>query len=180
MGGRRSHHHSGDNGPELKVSAPAGTKKPDRITVAQDGLSLANGGTYILSFDAYAYSPKTINATVAGKKFKIALTTEIRTFKNKITVRSKDVTSELELLLENAGTTYIDKVRIQEDGLIINGNFASGMAAYEVFAHESAKVDYAVDNLSEKGAFCRNGSKTGEQDWTIQLKQGTITLEKGK
>jgi beta-glucanase (GH16 family) len=164
---------------ELKVTAPVSMKKLDQITVGQDGLSLANGGSYILTFDAYADSPKTINATVAGKKFKIAITTAKRTYKNKFIVKTKEATSKLELLLGNAGTTYIDNVRIQEDGLIINGSFASGMAAYGVYAHESAKVDYAVDNLTEKGAFCMNISKTGEQDWTVQLKQGNITLEKG-
>jgi hypothetical protein len=86
----------------------------------------------------------------------------------------------LAFLLGSAGKTYIDNVRIQEDGLIINGDFSSGMAAYEVYAHDSAAVDYAVDTLSEQGAFCMNVSKTGDQDWMIQLKQNNITLEKGK
>jgi beta-glucanase (GH16 family) len=165
---------------ELKVTAPASTKKLEDITVSQDGLSLVNGNTYILSFDAYADSLKTIKATVAGKEFQVAISNVKQTYKNKFIVKSKDKIHELDLLLGNAGTTYIDNVRIQEDALIINGNFASGMAGYEVYAHDSAAMDYVVDNLTEEGAFCMNISKTGGQDWMIQLKQNNITLEKGK
>ena len=86
----------------------------------------------------------------------------------------------LAFLLGSAGTTYIDNVRIQEDALVINGNFSSGFAAFELYVHDSAKVDYTVDSLLERNAFSANISKTGDQDWMIQLKQNNITLEKGK
>jgi beta-glucanase (GH16 family) len=165
---------------ELKVTAPAGTKDLALITVSQGDLALKNGTTYVLSFDAYADSVKTVNATIAGKTFKIALTKTKKAYKNKFTVKSEDETQELAFLLGAAGTTYIDNVRVQEDGLIINGSFSSGMTAYEVYMHEAAKVDYAVDTLSEDGAFCANISNTGDQDWMIQLKQNNIVLEKGK
>lgn len=165
---------------ELKVVAPAGTKDLELISVYQGDLALVNGTTYILSFDAYADTPKTIGATIAGKTFKVALTKAKKTYKNRFTVKSEDETQELAFLLGAAGTTYIDNVRVQEDALVINGSFSSGMTAYEVYAHEAAKVDYAVDTLSEDGAFCADISKTGDQDWMIQLKQGNIALEKGK
>ena len=165
---------------ELKITAPAGTKKLEEITVSQDALALVSGTKYALSFDAYADAPKTIYATVAGKKFKIALTTAKKAYKNTFIFKSKEETQVLAFLLGSAGTTYIDNVRIQEDALVINGNFSSGFTAFELYAHDSAKVDYTVDSLLERAAFSANISKTGDQDWMIQLKQNNIKLEKDK
>jgi len=165
---------------ELKVIAPAGTKKLEDITVSQDGLALVNGTKYALTFDAYADAPKTIKATVAGKKFNIGLTTVKKSFKNTFTCNSKEETQVLAFLLGTAGTTYIDNVRLQEDARIINGNFSSGFNAFELYAHDSAKVDYTVDSLLERYAFSATILKTGDQDYMIQLKQNNITLEKGQ
>ena len=165
---------------ELKVSAPAKTKKLKNITISQKQLPLTRGTSYVLSFDAYADKNKKIEGLVAGKKFSFKLTNTRQTFKKKFTVSSRAATHELLLRLGNEGDTYIDNVRIQEDGLLINGNFSGGMTGFEVYAHEASIVDYAVDNLSEDGAFCMNISKTGDQDWMIQLKQNHISLEKGK
>ena len=140
-----------------------------------------SGTKYVLSFDAYSDSPKTINATIADKNFKIALTTEKKTYKNSFTLKSKKESQELAFLLGSAGTTYIDNVRIQEDALVINGNFSAGFTAFELYAHDSAKVDYTVDTTFRKGTPSpRTFRKTGDQDWMIQLKQSNITLEKGK
>jgi beta-glucanase (GH16 family) len=165
---------------ELKVTVPSGAKKLEAVTVSQDGLALAKGVKYALTFDAYADVPKTVKATVAGKQFNIALTASKKSFKNTFTCNSKEETQVLAFLLGSSGTTYIDNVRIQEDARIINGNFSSGFNAFEFYAHDSAKVDYVVDSLLERYAFSANIQKTGDQDWTIQLKQGNITLEKGK
>jgi beta-glucanase (GH16 family) len=165
---------------ELKVTVPSGVKRLSDVSVSQSGLPLVKGKTYMLSFDAHADSAETIEARLAGKSVKIELSADKQTYKNKFVVTSKTGAYEFALLLGNPGTTYIDNVRLQEDGLIINGDFAGGMTAFEVYAHDSAEVDYAVDNLKENGAFCMNISKTGAQDWMIQLKQNNITLEKGK
>ncbi len=165
---------------ELRVSAPAKTKKLDLITVSQNRLQLAQGTTYVLSFDAYADTGKKIVAAVAGNELSFKLTNTKQTFKQKFTVKSNDAAHELVLRLGNAGSTYIDNVRIQEDGLLVNGNFSGGMTGYEMYIHEAAAADYAVDTLTEDGAVCINISKTGGQDWMIQLKQNNITLEKDK
>jgi beta-glucanase (GH16 family) len=164
---------------ELKVSAPASVRKIEDIAVRQGGLPLVNGKSYILTLDAYADSPRTIGASIAGKTFQLAVTAEKRIFKNKFTVNSNLRAHELALLLGTAGTTYIDNVRIQEDSLVVNGDFSSGMTAFETYIHESAKADYVVDTLKEKGAFCISISRAGAQDWAIQLKQNNIPLEKG-
>lgn len=165
---------------ELKITAPAKTKKLESISIRQGRLPLEKGTTYILSFDGYADKAKQIKASIAGNKLSFKLTGEKQTFKQKFTVKSKDSIHELILFLGYEGATYIDNVRIQEDALLINGSFSGGMTGYEMYIHEAAAADYAVDNLTEEGAMCINISKTGGQDWMIQLKQNNITLEKGK
>ena len=89
--------------------------------------------------------------------------------------------SELEFLLGTAGTTYIDNVCIRENGLIVNGDFSSGLTGYEVYVADDAKVPgYIVDSLNEKDAFSIDIADTADQDWKIQLKQNNIKLEKDK
>lgn len=165
---------------ELKVTTPAKTKKLDKITLSQNRLPLEKGLTYILSFDAYADKAKSIKASIGGNNLTFKLTPAKQTFKEKFEIKSKTELQELILQLGIEGTAYIDNVRIQEDALVVNGNFSGGMTGYEMYIHEAAAADYAVDNLTEDGAMCINISKTGGQDWMIQLKQNNITLEKGK
>lgn len=165
---------------ELKVTCPKGQTNLEDISLSQGDLTLSLGGEYILYLDGYADANKTITAVIDGQSFSIPLTTKKQTIKNKFTVRSKAKTNTLTLLLGVEGTTYIDNVRVQEDGLLLNGNFTSDMTGYEVYTHEASKTDYAVDNLTEKGAFCMNISNTGTMDWHIQLKQNHIILEKDK
>ncbi|MDE6364073.1 MAG: carbohydrate binding domain-containing protein, partial [Lachnospiraceae bacterium] len=89
--------------------------------------------------------------------------------------------SALQFLLGAAGTTYIDNVRVQEDGMIVNGDFASGMTGYEVYVNDAAKVpNYIVDGLNENNAFSMDIADTGTEAWYIQLKQNNIKLEKDK
>lgn len=91
--------------------------------------------------------------------------------------------NELTFLLGLPGNITIDNVRIQEDALLVNGDFANGKVGFEVFADSSVgNVDFGIDSLTEgnQDATCITIPKTGAQDWMIQLKQTGITLEKGK
>lgn len=92
----------------------------------------------------------------------------------------KEKSSALSFSFDTDGTVLLDNVRIQENAMLVNGNFSSGLTGYEVYLNESASADYAVDSLSEDNAFCMNISDTGNLDWMIQLKQNGITLEKEK
>jgi Beta-glucanase/Beta-glucan synthetase len=165
---------------ELKVTVPAGVKSVSDVSLSQEGLPFAGGKTYLLSFDAHTDAPKTIEVVLPGQTVKIPLSAGARTYKSTFTVPNDAGKRECTFHLGTPGTTYIDNVRVQEDALLINGDFSGGMTAFEVYAHDSASVDYAVDTLSENGALCMNIAKTGSQDWMIQLKQNNITLEKGK
>lgn len=169
---------------ELKVVVPQTETEIalDDVVVYQKPIAIKGGKTYVLSFDAYADQAKTIKAAIAGETFESALTTKQQEYRYKFNTAAESDGSELRFLLGAAGTTYIDNVSIREDGLIVNGDFSSGMVGYEVFVQSPANVtNYIVDNLNgEDNAFSIDIADTGDQDWYIQLKQSNIKLEKGK
>lgn len=165
---------------EVKVMASAKTMKLETIILSQGRLPLLKSTTYVLSFDAYTDKAKQIKTSVARNNLTFKVTNIKQIFKQKFTVKSKESVHELILFLGYEGTMYIDNVRIQEDGFLINGNSSGGMTGYEMYTHDTAAADYVVDNLSENGAMCINVSKTGAEDWMIQLKKNNIVLEKGK
>ncbi|MBD5504458.1 MAG: family 16 glycosylhydrolase [Lachnospiraceae bacterium] len=167
---------------ELKVVVPETVEVLDDVVVYQRPIAIKGGKTYVLSFDAYADQAKTIKAAIAGETFESALTTKQQEYRYEFNTAAELDGSELRFLLGAAGTTYIDNVSIREDGLIVNGDFSSGMVGYEVFVQSPANVtNYIVDNLNgEDNAFSIDIADTGDQDWYIQLKQNNIKLEKGK
>ena len=133
---------------------------------------------YLLSFDAYSESDSKITIEIANKTFNINLSKEKTTHKIVFTPTVKQ--TDLVLKLKKKGVINIDNIRLQENTLLLNGAFSNGLTSWEVYSNEGAKVDYAVDSLSEDDAFCMNIEKTGSLDWMIQLKQNNIVLEKGK
>ncbi|MDE6740011.1 MAG: carbohydrate binding domain-containing protein, partial [Lachnospiraceae bacterium] len=168
---------------ELKVVVPETVEVLDDVVVYQKPIAIKGGKTYVLSFDAYADQAKTIQATIAGETFEDALTTEKKEYKHEFKTAAELNGSQLRFLLGATGTTYIDNVSIREDGLIVNGDFSSGMVGYEVYVNEAAKVSgYIVDSLNDENnpAFSIDIEDTGAQDWYIQLKQNNIKLEEGK
>lgn len=168
---------------ELKVVVPETVTALDDVVVYQEPIAIKGGKTYVLSFDAYADQAKTIKTAIAGETFESALTTEKKEYRYEFNTAAELDSSELRFLLGEAGTTYIDNVSIREDGLIVNGDFSSGMVGYEVYVNEAAKVsDYIVDSLNDENnpAFSIDIEDTGAQDWYIQLKQNNIKLEEGK
>lgn len=165
---------------ELKVTAPDSVTGFDEITVKQTDVAITGGKTFVLSFDAYADAEKTIKSQVAGQTFETTLTTTKTNYKYTFDTAADLNGSELTFLLGNAGATYIDNVRIQEDGMFINGDFSNGMVGYETYNGGSSSVDFYVDSLNEENALYAEINNTGEADWNIQLKQNNITLENGK
>lgn len=167
---------------ELKVSASDANLSLDQIRVKQDTIPMKGNKEYVLSFDAYGNSEKAIKALVAGQEFTAELTTEKQTYKYSIHTEEGLNGTELVFLLGNQGDTYIDNVRIQEDGLFVNGDFSNGFTGFEVFTDSSiaSSVTYAVDGLNENNAAAFDIRDTGDADWKIQLKQNNINLENGK
>lgn len=158
-----------NNQRELEVK----TSADGQVVVSQD-VAVQGGKDYMLMFDAYGTAPITV--TVAGKTYTYNLTAEKQTLKETFTADGASVLS----FAFGAGAAYIDNVRIQEDGLLLNGDFSSGMVGYEVFADASASASGSIDDLTEGGAFCMDIANTGDAEWKVQLKQNDVTLEKDK
>lgn len=166
----------------LKAVVPSSVKKVSDVTVKQTKIAVKGGKKYVLSFDAKRTGAKdqTLVVKIAGKTFKAKLTSKMKTYKFEFEPKAGTKSATLEFQLGTKGTTYIDNVRIVENGLIINGDFSAGLTGFEAWANNPSDVSYVVDTLKEDSAFCMDINNTGDQDWHIQLKQTGIKLEKGQ
>lgn len=162
---------------ELRVDA---REISNPILVKQEKLTLIPDTEYLLSFDAYSSSKSKMQVKIANKTIEIKLTEEKTNQKITFVPSKTDCETNLIFSFEEAGVINLDNVRLQENTLVLNGAFSNGLSSWEVYANEGAKVDFAVDSLSEEDAFCMNIDNTGSLDWMIQLKQNNINLEKGK
>ena len=165
---------------ELKVSVPETVSALEEVIIKQTPVAITGAKEYIFSFDAYADGAKTIKAQIAGQTFECELGTEKNEYKYVIETESGLNGSEVVFMLGTAGEIYIDNVRVQENAILMNGDFSNGMTGYEVYAYTTSDVSYIVDSLNEDNAFSIDILNTGDSDWKIQLKQNNITLEKGK
>ena len=95
------------------------------MIVEQDELALSTEKQYVLSFDAYADEEKEIEVKAAGQTFKANVTKEKKNFKYEFETPKALSDKSIQLLLGAKGTTYIDNVRIAENGMIINGDFSA-------------------------------------------------------
>ena len=167
---------------ELKTFVPSGITDITKVILSQDQIAIAGGKSYILSFDAYGDNAQTIQTLIGGNTFSTTLTNKKTTYKYSFTTEDVLKDDVLKFLLGVAGTTYIDNVRIQEDGLFINGDFSNGKAGYDFFVDSSlsSMVESGVVALNENNAAFFNIKDTGDADWKIQLKQNNVKLDAGK
>lgn len=167
---------------ELKVDVKENPSSLSDVIVKQTDLAIAKNKEYTLSFDAYGEEDKTIKAQINGESFEANITREKTNFKYKFKTGEVLNNSNLELLLGAYGVTYIDNVRIEETGLITNGDFGNGFAKWELFADSSvsSKVSSSIDNSTGDPSARIDIQDTGDSDWKIQLKQSNVKLEKGK
>ena len=162
----------------LEVVVPETVGKLEDVIVKQTDIALKGGKEYVFTFDAYADGAKNIKAEVGGKTFEANLTEKTNGYKYTFETAEDLDGSELKFMLGTAGKVYIDNVRIQENCLLMNGDFSSGMVGYELYVNSPASASALVDSLNEDDACCITIDKTGSMDWYIQLKQAGITLEK--
>ncbi len=170
-----------DNGRrELMVKAPAGIASND-ILVKQE-VAISAKKTYVLTFDAYADTKKDIKVRIDGKTYGFTLTTQKQQFKKKFTTREDITEKELIFALGVKGVTFLDNVRLAEDGLLINGDFINDLNGWNPFVDSSitSQVSYTVDSQKEEQAAAFEIANTGDADWKIQLMQDGIHMEKGK
>ncbi|HBG64879.1 MAG TPA: glucan endo-1,3-beta-D-glucosidase [Treponema sp.] len=162
---------------ELKL-APSGTAARVFQSVA-----VQPGKTYILSFDAYSPDGAALSVGIEDAlSLEVPLTGGRASYRYTFEPSPSPSSARGRLLTfaASVGTVFVDSVRIQDDGMIVNGDFSSGLTGYEVYAHEEASLEYGIDSLTYQDAFCADISNTGSADWMIQLKQNNITLENGK
>ena len=171
-----------NNSRELKVDVKENPALLSDVIVKQTDLAIAKNKEYTLSFDAYGEEAKTIKAQINDEIFEANITTEKTNFKYKFKTGEGLNNANLELLLGASGVTYIDNVRIEETGLITNGDFSNGFAKWELFADSSvsSKVSSSIDNSTGDLSAKIDIQDTGDADWKIQLKQSNVKLEKGK
>ncbi|CAM2077442.1 MAG: Laminarinase [uncultured Clostridium sp.] len=167
---------------ELKVNVKESPIKLSDVIVKQTELAIAKNKEYTLSFDAYAEEDKTIKAQINGESFDASITTEKKNFKYKFKTGEILNNADLELLLGVYGVTYLDNVRIEETGLITNGDFSNGFAKWELFTDSSisSKVTSSIDKSTGDECAKIDIKDTGDADWKIQLKQNQVKLEQGK
>jgi beta-glucanase (GH16 family) len=165
---------------ELEAMVPSTVTGLNQVVVKQAAVAITGGKRYVLSFDAYADGSQTIQSTLAGQTFESTLTTAKKTYSYSLTTPDGLNGAELDFLLGTPGTIHIDNVRVQEDAILVNGDFSNGLTGYDVYSYTPGDVSYGVDSLHENNAFCMDIKNTGDQDWKIQLKQNNVTLEQGK
>ncbi len=180
---------------EFKAVVPETVNALDAVVLAQRETAVSGGKDYLFTVDTHADAEKTIKVKVrpydeygnyieeAGFESDIEVGTEKTTKTMKFTMPEGVVGSDIEFYVGVAGTTYIDNVRIQEDAILVNGNFSSGTTGWvTTHVYGSAKASFAIDELDNGNgtpALAVNITNTGSADWNIQLTQA-VTLEEGK
>lgn len=166
------------DGRRLKVVGAKGGQ-PEDVTISQNALPIAEGTDYILSFEAQADKAATIQYTIGGTTKSVDVTTEKVKYTQKFSKEevSSFANKDFAFLLGNVGEIYIDNVRFEEDALIMNGKFNAGTSGFEVYVDGSASASYVVDSQSEDNALDLDIKNTGDAEWKIQVKQGSVTLE---
>lgn len=166
------------DGRRLKVVGAEGGQ-PEDVTISQNALPIAEGTDYILSFEAQADKATTIQFTIGDMTKSVDVTAEKVKYTQKFSKEevSSFADKDFAFLLGNAGEIYIDNVRFEEDALIMNGKFNAGTSGFEVYVDGSASASYVVDSQSEDNALDLDIKNTGDAEWKIQVKQGSVTLE---
>ena len=176
---------------EFKAVVPGRVSSLEDVVLKQEDIALSGGKKYLFTFDAYGAEEKTMKAVIAPKSsagnveelgFDAELTTAKTGYEFTFTLPEGVIGADVKFLIGAAGTTYIDNVRVQEDSNVINGDFTSGTAGWELYAYTPGDVTFAIDELdngSGTPAAALNITKSGPVDWHIQLKQ-PVTLEQGK
>ncbi|MCR5189111.1 MAG: carbohydrate binding domain-containing protein [Treponema sp.] len=165
---------------ELMVTVPEGITSFSDVILSQEGFALPKGKQYLISFDAYASKKARMGFQFGKMKEYPELTTKKQHFEYLYTVPKTNEYS-FAMMLSNSGTTvYVDNVLLKENTKLLNGSFAAGMAAWELYAHENSKCQIDISGEGAEKEAILSIDKTGNMDWMIQLKQNKILLEKGK
>ncbi len=170
----------------VKVEVPEGASEANPIIISQSELAPIGKGDYEFSFDAYYEDGEQdgMEVVFSGKKFNPELTAKKQNFFYNVKVDENidRENSNVSFKFTKGGTYYLDNVVFQESAMIKNGSFNSGLAGYETGLYEEGDATFGVDSqkAGNDTAFDADIKDSGKYDWSIQVKQPGITLEKGK
>ena len=170
---------------EVKIEIPEGASEANPVVISQSDLPTMPAGKYLFSFDAYAMENEAggFTAVLNGKEFTPELTNAKKSFEYKVeyldTIKSED--ASVEFRFTKPGIYFLDNVGVRENAIIKNASFEAGLAGYECHEFNEGKATFGVDSMNgNKTALDANITTVGTADWHVQVKQGGITLEKGK
>ena len=143
-------------------------------------------GQYLFSFDAYTLDGAAdgLRAIVCGKEYTPELGDEKKNYGFVVdfakAVKSEDAGVSFEFT--KPGTYYLDNVAVRENAMIKNGLFESGLSGYTTGTYENGDATFAVDSIMEGNdtALAVDIKSVGDKDYSIQVKQDGVKLEKGK
>ena len=175
---------------EFVVSITNGSTESWHIQLMQSGLLIENGKKYMVSFDAYAASPRDISAAFikdwtgewTGYHYQtFAITTAKRKYKFEFYIN--DPTAQKGKFYFDLGNSsedvYIDNVTVYEKeitGALVNGDFTSGDDYWFAWTHSEATAYGSVQNKE----YMMSISNGGTQASYIQLMQTDLWIEQGK
>ena len=171
-----------DNGVrQLKIVNGKKSKAKD-LQIVQKKLRLPAGKDCVLRFEASSSKTTRVEVTLGNQKFVPMLMKKSSRFE--YVFKAEDYGEEGAELTFNLGvagaTINLDNVVVKENILILNGEFDNGMAAFEVYAHDNARVSHKIEEVEGNKQFVITIDDSGNLDWMIQLKQNNVILEKGK
>lgn len=177
---------------EFKAVVPRTVTSLEDVVLKQEGTVIAGGKEYLFTFDAYGAEEKTIKAVISPEStsavedfvYDIDITTASCGYSFVFAMPEGVTGADVKFLIGTAGTTYIDNVRVQENANVINGNFSSGIAGWELYEYTDggAEAEFVIDELdngSGTATAAINIANSGTVDWHIQFKQN-VKLEQGK
>ena len=175
----------------LKVVAPDWTSKSKPVIIEQTGLGLLLKGDYLLSYKAYmeggSNGATPLRISYGSLDFDPQALTDTETvYKQEFKLEDKMARKKanLTIMFTAPGTYFLDDIRMEDNAILKNGSFNSGLSSWSVYINAPADASYTVDSLKEDNAFDITINDTGadsdSDNWYVQLNQDGIKLEKGK
>ncbi len=183
-----------ENG-QAKVSVTNVGDQPYSNMLIQDGLSLSNGITYDLEFDAHSSIARQMELDLEDSSYTryfdqtVKLTKDDQHFKFEFTMTKDKVVALKFFLGKIAGDTvtgqhdvYIDNVIFQVKGasqmanMLKNGTFDTDLSSWSPWLASADLGSVTVDNGQLKASLKSNGANP----WDIQVPQNNLTFEQGK
>lgn len=166
------------DGRRLQIVGTAALQ-PSDVILAQRDLAFVPGTAYAVSFQAESTLDRELPVTVGGNTYSVNVTAGKGTYSFVIPASATFTNTDISFALGGDGTLLLDNIRLEENAMIKNGSFKSGISGYEIYVADDADADYVVDSLTEDDALDFTIRNVSSADWKIQVKQNNITLEKG-